>query len=307
MSILVVGGSGFIGSNLVNCLIKNNHEVRVLNRSTKSYIEQLPEVEYIYGDFADQQLLNNLLKGTDIVYHLASGSTPSTSNANPVNDIESNLVSTVNFLQACVNSSVKRVVFASSGGTIYGLPQKLPIDENHSTNPICSYGINKLAIEKYLNLFNYLYGLDYCVLRVSNPYGYGQNPQGNVGAITVFLDKIFRQLPILIWGDGEIVRDYIYIDDVVNSFYLAQYNNNQEKIFNISSGYGISLNELIGKITQVIHRDIKVDYADFRKLDIPVNYLANDKAKQILNWRPTTSLEDGILMTWQWIHYFYKK
>jgi UDP-glucose 4-epimerase len=306
MSILVVGGSGFIGSNLVSHLIENNQNVRVLDRSVKPYIKQLPEVEYIYGDFADRQLLDNSLKGIDIVYHLVSGSNPSTSNANPVNDIETNLVTTVNFLQACVDNSVKRVIFASSGGTVYGLPKKLPVDENHSTNPICSYGINKLAIEKYLNLFHYLYGLDYCILRISNPYGYGQNPQGQVGAITLFLDKIFRQTPILIWGNGQTVRDYIYIDDVVNSFYLSQYNNTQEKILNISSGYGISLNELINKIRQVIHHDIKVNYTDSRKLDIPVNYLANDRAKKVLNWQPKTSLEDGIFMTWQWIHCFYK-
>jgi len=305
MSILVLGGNGFIGSNLVKFLVQNGQQVKVLDRSKKSYIELLPQVEYIYGDLANYQVVNQALKGIDTVYHLVSNTIPNTSNLNPVKDVENNLITTIKLLQSCVEQSVKKIIFASSGGTIYGIPQTIPIPENHPTNPICSYGINKLAIEKYLSLFNHLYGLDYGILRISNPYGVGQNPQGNLGAITVFLDKIFRQIPISIWGDGEVVRDYIYIDDVVHSFYLALFNDSPEKIFNISSGYGLSLNQLIDKIKQIIDADFTVSYTKSRPCDIPINCLSNEKAQILLNWYPKVTLKDGILKTWDWINYYY--
>ena len=306
MKILIVGSNGFIGSNLLKFLVKKGQQIRVLNRSNKNYTSTSINVECTYGDFANTQTLNDSLRDIDIVYHLASSSIPSTSNANPIDDIETNLIGTVKLLQACVKKSVKKVIFASSGGTIYGIPQEIPIRENHPTNPICSYGINKLAIEKYLQLFKHLYGLDHTILRLSNPYGVGQNPQGQVGAITIFLNKIFHKQPIQIWGDGEIIRDYIYIDDVVNAFYLAQFNTkHQEKIFNIGSGYGLTLNQLIKLISEIINIDFEVNYIQARKSDIPVNCLANENAKQVLSWQPTVNLECGINKTWQWVRNFY--
>lgn len=302
MRVLVVGGNGFIGSHLTDFLVSQGQSVRVYNRSRNLYQTQLhKDVEYIYGDFADQSLLKSALKDVEVVYHLISTTLPSTSNNNPVVDVASNVIDTIKLLENCVNASVKKVIFSSSGGTIYGYPHELPIDENAPTNPICSYGITKLSIEKYLYLFNYLYGLDYTILRISNPYGPRQNPTGKVGAITIFLNQILKKKPIQIWGDGEIVRDYIYILDVVQALYNVQNPDLTESLFNIGSGQGFSLNQLLAKIHQVIQQDFDVQYIEGRKVDIPINVLDITKAKTVFQWQPNVSLELGIQKTWEWL------
>lgn len=301
MRVLIIGGSGFIGVHLTDFLVSQGQLVRVYNRSPNLYQTQQKNVEYIYGDFADQSLLKSALKDVKIVYHLISTTLPSTSNNNPVADVASNVIDTIKLLENCVNAFVKKVVFSSSGGTIYGSSYKIPINENDPTNPICSYGITKLSIEKYLYLFNYLYGLDYTILRISNPYGPRQNPTGKLGAITIFLNHILKKNPIQIWGDGEIVRDYIYILDVVQALYNVQNLNLTERLFNIGSGQGVSLNQLLIKIRQVIQNDFEVEYIEGRKVDIPVNVLDISKARTILQWQPTVELEVGIQNTWQWL------
>ena len=302
MRVLVVGGNGFIGSHLTDFLLSQGQSVRVYNRSRNLYQTQLhKDVEYIYRDFADQSLLKSALKDVEVVYHLISTTLPSTSNNNPVVDVASNVIDTIKLLENCVNASVKKVIFSSSGGTIYGYPRKLPIDENAPTNPICSYGITKLSIEKYLYLFNYLYGLDYTILRISNPYGPRQNPTGKIGAVTIFLNQILKKKPIQIWGDGEIVRDYIYILDVVQALYNVQNPDLTENLFNIGSGQGFSLNQLLAKIHQVIQRDFDVQYIEGRKVDIPINVLDITKAKAVFQWQPNVSLELGIQKTWEWL------
>jgi UDP-glucose 4-epimerase len=301
MRTLIIGGHGFIGSHLTNLLVAKNQSVRVYNHSLNPYLKPLDEVEYIYGDFGDQDLLKIALKNVDIVYQLVSYTIPSTSNDNPIGDVNLNVINTLKFLENCVNASVQKIIFPSSGGTVYGLPQQLPILETHPTEPICSYGITKLTIEKYLYLYNYLYGLDFSILRIANPYGPGQNPTGKLGAVTVFLNRILQHLPIQIWGNGEAVRDYLYILDVVQALYDVQNPNLTERLFNIGSGQGISLNELLEKIRQVIQDDFKVEYIQGRKVDIPTNVLDITKAKTVLQWRPSVQLETGIKETWQWL------
>jgi len=301
MRVLIIGGNGFIGSHLTKFLVAKGQSVRVYNHSHNPGVELLDEVEYIYGDFGEQDLLKIALNNVDIVYQLVSYTIPSTSNENPIGDINSNVINTLKFLENCLKASVRKIIFPSSGGTVYGLPQQLPIVETHPTEPICSYGITKLTIEKYLYLYNYLYGLDYSILRIANPYGPGQNPTGKLGAVTVFLNRILKDLPIQIWGNGEIVRDYIYILDVVQALYDVQDPNLTEKLFNIGSGQGISLNELLDKIRQVIEEDFQVEYIQGRKVDIPTNVLDITKAKTVLQWRPTVHLETGIQKTWQWL------
>lgn len=302
MRVLVIGGGGFIGSHLTDFLVSQGQSVRVYSRSYNQYKKNTDDgVEYVYGEFTDNSLLNSALQDIEIVYQLISTTVPSTSNKNPTEDVESNVISTIKLLENCVSASVKKIIFPSSGGTIYGSTQNLPIREDASTNPICSYGITKLAVEKYLYLFNHLYGLDYSILRISNPYGPRQNPMTNVGAITVFLNHILNKRAIQIWGDGEIVRDYVYISDVVQALYYAQTSNSNQKLFNIGSGQGISLNQLISKIRQTLNKDFEVKYIEGRKVDIPVNILDINIAKRILNWQPTIELEVGIQKTWQWL------
>jgi UDP-glucose 4-epimerase len=301
MRILILGGNGFIGYNLSKFLLEKNQSIRVLTRSLNNHRPELKGVEYIYGNFGDINILKKALKGVDIVYHLISTSVPSTSNKDPINDVNTNVINTINLLQICAEIGIKKIIFTSSGGTIYGVPNYTPIDEKHPTNPICSYGITKLTIEKYLHLFYHLKALDYTVLRIANAYGPGQDPEGKIGAITIFLNHIKKGLPIHIWGDGNIVRDYIYINDIIEALYLAQNMNLSEQIFNIGDGKGTSLNDLISEIKKVIHVNIKVEYLPARNVDVLVNYLDITKAKNFLNWQPKVTLDEGIKSSWSYL------
>lgn len=221
MKALVLGGNGFIGSHLVDRLLLAGHGVRIFDRNEELYRRPLAGVEYCYADFGNRTLLAEALDGIDIVFHLISTTVPKTSNDDPAFDVMSNVVETIALLEKCVARGIKKVVFLSSGGTVYGAPAALPVSEDSPTNPECSYGITKLTIEKYLALFNHLYGLDYVVVRPSNPYGPRQNLLGIQGAISVFLGRVAARKPIEVWGDGQIVRDYVYVEDLVEGIYRA--------------------------------------------------------------------------------------
>ena len=206
-NILVLGGNGFIGSHLVDRLIADGHFVRVFDKYPERYRAPLPEVEYHLGDFGNRGLLLDALRDIDVVYHLISTSLPKTSNDDPAFDVQSNVIETLFLLEQCLAKSVLKFVFVSSGGTVYGRPDRLPIVEESPTNPECSYGITKLTIEKYLNLYHHLHGLDYVVVRPSNPYGSRQDPHGIQGAIAVFLGRVASGKSIEIWGDGTFSKD----------------------------------------------------------------------------------------------------
>jgi UDP-glucose 4-epimerase len=177
----------------------------------------------------------------------------------------------------------------------------MPVLEENQTNPICSYGICKLTIEKYLKLFKQLHNLDCVIIRPSNPFGSRQNPFGIQGVISVFLGKILRNEPIQIWGSGEVVRDFIYVEDLVDALYRAINYNKTAHVFNIGSGKGHSLNNLLAIMRNVTGRDFSVTYASSRTYDVPEIYLDITKATKELNWVPRTSLEQGIKHTWDFV------
>ncbi|MDB9527016.1 NAD-dependent epimerase/dehydratase family protein [Oscillatoria sp. CS-180] len=306
MRILVIGGTGFIGHQLTAALVQQQHQVRVLSRKRplRSLLHDC--VNYIQGDFLDETLLRSSLEGIEIVYQMVSTTTPSTSNADPTYDAHSNVVGMVRLLELCVEMGVRKVIFPSSGGTIYGIPSRIPVAETHATDPICSYGITKLACEKYLHLFHYLHKLDYAILRVANPYGPGQNPTGKVGVIPRFLNRVLNNQPVTIWGDGSIVRDYVYITDVVDALCKVLKVTSEQKIFNIGAGAGFSLNELIQALQTVSGRDIKVIYQEGRPFDTPVNVLDINRARELLAWSPQVSLEEGLMQTWKWLYGTYE-
>ena len=263
MKSLVIGGNGFIGTNLVDALAREGHQVRVFDRYPSRFKEPNPAVEYVVGDLGNHGNVHDVVQSVDFVFHLADTSLPHTSNEDPVYDIRSNVIDTVQMLQECHAAAVRKVIFISSGGTVYGIPQTTPIKEDHQTDPICSYGITKLAIEKYLQLFHRLYGLDYVAARISNPYGEQQNPDAKQGAVTVFLGNIRDGNPITIWGDGEVVRDYIYIGDAVQALVKAadyQPGAHEHRVFNIGAGRGYSLNQLLDAMRKVLKTDIDVRY-----------------------------------------------
>jgi UDP-glucose 4-epimerase len=304
MKSLVIGGNGFIGTNLVNALLRDGMKVRVFDRYPSRFQEPRPDVEYITGDMGNHGETQDVVQDMDVVFHLAYTSLPHTSNVDPVHDIRSNVVDTVQLLQNCRDSDVKKFIFISSGGTVYGAPRSIPIVEDHPTEPICSYGITKLTIEKYLGLFNHLSGLDYVVARLSNPYGELQNPQAKQGAVTVFLGNVREGKPITIWGDGEVVRDYIYIGDAVEALISAVHYSpapNHPRIFNVGAGRGYSLNELVLAIKDVVDMKVDVRYTLGRPEDVPANVLDINRAERFLGWCPKTELRTGLTKTWGWL------
>lgn len=302
---LVLGGRGFIGSHLISALLSHGFRVRCFDRphveALGSDLLDAPGFELIEGDLANEAEVAEAIEGCDVCYHLVSTTLPKSSNADPVYDIESNVVATVKLLKHAVKSGVSKVIFTSSGGTVYGNPVSIPIQESHPTNPVSSYGISKLAIEKYLGFFKHLYSLDYTVLRIANPFGEGQRTYASQGAVAVFLGKILRGDAIEIWGDGSVVRDYIYISDVVDALLLAIEQTSDQHVFNIGSGRGHSLNELIGAIEKVTGRTADCRYLPSRTFDIPSNVLCNTLANQYLGWSPKVEFEDGLEKFAKWL------
>jgi UDP-glucose 4-epimerase len=301
MNCLVLGGNGFIGSHLVDRLLQEKYSIRVLDKYTERYRIPLKNIEYIYEDMGNRGLLNEVLENIDVVYHLIGTTTPKTSNDDPAFDIQSNVLNTLYLLDSCIQHKIKKFIYISSGGTVYGNSDKLPLAENHILDPISSYGISKLTVEKYLQLYHKLYGIDYAIVRPSNPYGERQNPEGIQGAISVFLGKIFKNENIELWGDGSVVRDFIYIKDLTEGIVRVATRNTESRIFNLGSGKGYSLTDLIKVIAKVTKREINVINKPSRVFDVPAIYLDISRARKELEWSPSTSLEDGIMKTWEFI------
>jgi UDP-glucose 4-epimerase len=290
---LILGGAGFIGSHLTHGLLaQGQNNFRVFDRIAP---EGLPKsVQIRQGDFLHREDLLGALEGCHTVYHLISMTVPASSNADPYYDAQGNILGTINLLEACVEARVKRVIFISSGGTIYGVTGSAPVTEEHPTDPISAYGIGKLAIEKYLHLYHHMHGLDYCILRVANPYGAGQKGANGQGVIGAFLHRIASGEPIEIWGDGKVVRDYIYIDDVVSALIAAGNYQGRQKLFNIGSGQGHSVNEIIDTIETRLGVTVTKNYKPGRAVDVPVNVLDITRATKELGWSPKVNLEAGI-------------
>lgn len=304
---LITGGGGFLGSHLAKRLLEKGYKVRILELPQKEYPKLTPfldKIELIKGDFTNPSIIQSAVKDVDFVFHLAYTVLPQNSMEDPAFDLKSNVVGSIQLFEECRKQKIKKIIFSSSGGTVYGIPQILPIPETHSTYPLCSYGVTKITIEKYLNMYHHLYNLDYYVLRGSNFYGGRWDTLRRQGAVDVFLYKVKNKEPIIIWGDGEVVRDYIYIKDAVEAFILSCEKQTKNKIFNIGDGKGTSLNELLSLIRDVTGEEFEVRYEQGRPFDVPVNILDIEQAKKELGWQPKTSLQKGILKVWRHIQKF---
>ena len=295
---VVFGGRGFIGSHLVDLLLARGGKVRSFDRPYALGVdirsEPASRLEQVQGDFTSSSDVSQVLAGCDYCFHLVSTTLPQGSNADPVYDVESNLVSSLRLMEHAVHHGVRKLVFVSSGGTVYGIPKESPIAESHPTDPICSYGIAKLAIEKYLGLFKLLHGLDYTVLRLSNPFGERQRTESSQGAVAVFLGKALRNETIEIWGDGSVVRDYVYIADVVRAIAAAALSDAPETTFNIGSGRGVSLNEILSAMESLLGAPVRRTYSAPRPFDVPVNVLDIALARSRLGWVPSVEFEVGL-------------
>lgn len=303
MKIVIFGGGGFIGSTIADRFLRDGHELRIFERPRVAPYRKFAEseqVEWVTGDFSSTHDVSESINGMDAVLHLVSTTLPKSSNDDPIYDVQSNVVATLQMLNAMVIHKVQKIVFISSAGTVYGNPEYLPIDEKHPTDPLVSYGITKLTIEKYLQMYSHLYGIKAITLRVANPYGERQRIETAQGAVGVFLHRALKGLPIEIWGDGSVTRDYVHISDVAEAFVKAIKYQGAEHCFNISSGAGVSLNDLITMLETVLVQHVKVSYKPGRSFDVPVSVLSNNLAKEELNWVPKVQMLEGLALTAEW-------
>ncbi len=304
MKIVVFGGGGFIGSAIVDRLLLDGHYLRIFERPRVQPYRVFSDtemVEWTTGDILSVRDISLALEGMELVVHLVSTTLPKGSNDDPIYDVESNVVGSLKILYSMVEMNIKKIIFISSGGTVYGTPQYLPVDERHPCEPQVSYGITKLTIEKYLSLYEKIYGIKTITLRVANPFGKRQRVETAQGAVGVFLHRVINGQPIEIWGDGSVTRDYIYIDDVAEMFSRAVNYNGSKSVFNVSNGIGTSLNELVSVIEDALKCKIEKRYLPARNCDVQISILCNNLARQEMGWFPVVSLRDGIIHTSEWM------
>ncbi len=302
--ILLTGGTGFIGSHIVEALLQANHQLRVLTSSSSVHPNIQPfqdRLELLRGNFGNAQLMRQYLEGVDYLIHVAWTTVPKTATENPIYDAQSNLIGGLHLLEAAVAAKVKKVFFISTGGALYGVPEYVPVDEVHPLHPISAYGTSKLAFERYLHFYYKNKGLDYNIFRIANAYGPRQNLTKNQGVIGIWLQKIQQGEAIEIWGDGSVVRDYVYVADVAQLLLQSLTYQGDTKLFNVGSGQGYSLNEILEACQAVSGQRMPVQYLAGRAFDVPVNILSIARAQELLDWSPSTELETGIRATWAWL------
>ena len=300
----MLGGCGFLGSYVTESLVGAGHAVRVFDRlhvDTGNIDGCRRHVELVHGDMTNEVDLEDALDGVEYVFHFASATIPKSATDNAVFDVESNVIGIVKLLEICRRKKIQRIVYSSSGGTVYGIPRRIPIPENHQTEPISAYGVSKLAIEKYLQLYRHLYGMDNVILRTSNPYGPRQNLNTPQGAVVHFLASALQGTPIEIWGDGSVVRDYFFVKDLLPLFPKLMSRQLRHSVFNVGAGRGYSLTQLLSAIEETLHVRPKVRFVKGRRLDVPLNILSVKRIREELQWRAVTDLESGIRETWRWL------
>ena len=295
---LVLGGSGFIGGHLSASLARDGETVTSVARSFGRRSPPpgvTPRPLDLYACSTSQ--LRSLTKGADVIYHLAWSTFSATAEQDPASDLTGNVGFFVRLLD-CLKSTGARIVFCSSGGTVYGRAHQDPIPEASTLRPLGAYGAGKVAAETYAGVFQRAYGLDVRIARLSNPYGVGQDPDRMQGALTRFAARAIQRSPIEVWGDGSVVRDYLHIDDAVEALKrLGQAPRDTlgpSPTFNIGSGRGASLRDLISLIEGQLGAPLSVTYSSARHIDVPWNVLDVSKIEEKLGWRPNLILQDGV-------------
>lgn len=297
VKIVVVGGNGFIGSHFVTRAIASGHEVTVCSR-TPDAVPRIAGVRGVIGGGLERLIDEfDRYADADVICHFASSTIPATSNLNPAADIWENLFQTIRLLDVMRNSPCRRIVYLSSGGAVYGAPSYSPIDEEHPQHPISSYGIVKSAVERYLALYSAAGEIAAAVVRPANPYGPGQNPLGQIGAVPIFLGSAKSGTPIKLFGNGTTIRDFVYIDDLTDLLYRIVAGG-VSGVFNCGGGEGgTSLSDLITIVESVTCRKLKIDRLPARPFDPPAIVLSNARA-HALGWKPSVSLREGVSRTW---------
>lgn len=304
MRVLIIGGAGFIGSHTVEALVSRGHHLTILSCHSK-FPSSSPlgsnDYQFIAGDFRDANIILPALKGIDCAIHLAWSGVPHQTITNPSFEFENNVIGSIPLIEACAKSQNIHLIFASSGGTVYGPSETLPICESHATRPISAYGISKVAVEHLVYMYHNSHGLKYTVLRISNAYGERQVGTTGQGVIGTWLTRLKGGETIQMVDDGSIVRDYIYVKDIAQSICLAVESRDLNRTYNVGTGIGTSLNQLATLVKKIVPTEPLIVPSSSRSFDIKSNILDSKKIKEKLNWTPTTSLQKGICETWKQI------
>lgn len=297
---LVLGAGGFLGQALTGALRDSASDVNGYGRGAAP--GALAGVPWTTAMFEDAPALAKALRGQEVVFHLLGASLPHTSNRDPAADVASSVIPTLRLLDLCRVAGVRRVVFASSGGTVYGVPAQVPTPEDAPTLPISAYGINKLMIERYLHLYAHLHGLEHQVLRIANPYGPGQSPFRPQGVVGVMMHAALLGRPVEMWGTGEVTRDFIHVDDVSQAFIAAAAYQGPHRIMNVGSGQGRSLNAVARDVAAAAGRPgLAVVRTPARAADVPISVLDTALIRQETGWAPRMNWFAGLAGTAAWM------
>lgn len=296
MTSLVTGAAGFLGRNLTAALVRSGERVVAFGRA-----ERRPSpsagMTWVNADLNTFDHWEALLEDVSTVYHLAWSSLPHSAHADPFRDASTNILTTLRLLEGLRSRPGVRFVFTSSGGTVYGHLDVVPVPEEHPTKPLTAYGISKLTVENYLNFFGDAHGLDPVSLRISNLFGPGQAFGRGFGAIATLSAFALRGEPIRIYGDGQTVRDYIFVTDVVAALLRAGRSGGTSRVLNIGTGEGHSLNDIVNILAQYVEHPVKVTYEAPRSFDIPISVLKIDRARNELGWSPVVPFDEGVAQT----------
>ena len=305
MKILVTGGAGFIGSHLVEELLSNENEILIFDNcltGKKENLEITGNFTFINDDFGSENSLEEIEKfDPDICFHLAAQSSVVVSVENPALDFEHNILQPIKLIHVLLKSNCKKLVFTSSGGTIYGEPTVIPTaEEDYADEPESPYGVAKKRLNELIKIMLKNSSMKYSILNLSNVYGPRQDPHGEAGVVSIFANKYLKNEEPTIYGDGEQTRDYIYVKDVVSALIKASMIE-ENQFLNIGTGIETSVNDLANSMKIQFKSEINPIYKPAREGELNRSVLNNTKAKKELNWKPEYSLDDGMKQVFKWL------
>lgn len=299
MKILVTGGAGFIASHITDAFVNEGHQVVVLDDLSSGFEKNInPKAKFVKGNICDQELVERLFSEEkfDLVNHHAAQMDVRRSVKDPAFDANTNIIGTINLLQNAIKYKVKKFMFASTGGAVYGEQAYFPADENHPTQPRSPYGISKLAVEKYLYFYNAEYGLNYTILRYANIYGPRQNPFGEAGVVAIFTTRLLKGEQPIINGSGEQTRDYVFVGDVVKANLLTL-NDSANDIYNVGTGIETNVNQLFHKLNDIIGAGKVEKHGPAAPGEQMRSVITSEKLFKKFNWKPSTTLDEGLKIT----------
>lgn len=305
MKICITGGAGFIGSNIAERYINEGYEVVVIDNLSLGFKENIPDGAKFYEmDINDEKLLDVFENEKfDVVCHYAAQMSVRHSVSIPSDDARTNILGSLNVFESARKTGVRKIIFASSAGTVYGEQLEFPCDEYHQNSPVSPYGVSKYSVEKYLEYYKNVFDIDYAVLRYTNVYGRRQNPYGEAGVIAIFFLKMFKNEDTYITGDGSITRDYVYIDDVIEANVLAL-NSDVTGVFNVSTGIETSLLEIFEKLAKLTNYQKNKQFVPFKIGEQKRSVCSYKKLNALTGWYPKTDLDSGLKET---LKYYLKK